>query len=232
LSVVALDLNDAAPQVIAESNRGEAFDIAAPGLAIESTISGNRLGAMTGTSQATAIVSAAASLLYSKRRELDPWQVRNRLIYTADQLPSLEGKVFGGRLNVKRTVDFGVASMTLAEAATSLSGEALPSTLQGRLIEEQGACIAFTDIDTNAAVRVQASQIKRLVHVGDNVYRIFLSRSVSCERQLEPAQDLYKFNVTPADANSHFTLKWTKPNGRPAVQKIPIGVVRDYVPEL
>ena len=232
LSVVAVDLDEAAPQVIAESNRGEAFDIAAPGLAVESTISGNRLGTMTGTSQATAIVSAAAALLYSKRRELNPWQVRNRIVYTADQLPSLQGKVFGGRLNVNRALDFELTTLSLADDATSTSGEGLPSTLKGRLIEAQGTCIAFTDIDTNAAIRIQLSQIKRLVVIGDNVYRIVLSGSVNCERQIEPARDLQKFNVTLVDPNSSIQLKWTRLDGSPAVQRIPLRFVRDFVAEL
>jgi subtilisin family serine protease len=235
LSVVALNLDDAAPQVIPESNRGEAFDIAAPGLDIESTISDNGLGTMSGTSQATAIVSAAAALLYSKRRELNPWQVRNRFIYTADQLSSLQGKVFGGRLNVKRALDFDLATIVLDNDATSALGEALPTKLQGHLIETPGNCIAFTDIDRNAAVSVQSSQIKRLIAIGDiadNVYRIFLSGSVHCERQLEQARDLQKFNVTPVDPNASIRLKYTKLDGTPTVQKIPIKFVKDYIAEL
>ena len=101
LSVVAVNL-DPAPAVFSNSNYGVDFDLAAPGEGIVSTTPGGRLGPMSGTSQATAIVSAVASMLLGRDRTLPPRQVRARLIYTTDLYASLEKRALGGRINVGR----------------------------------------------------------------------------------------------------------------------------------
>jgi len=106
ISVVAVNL-DAVPMVYRDSNSGEAFDVAAPGEGVVSTIPGGRLGAMSGTSQATAIVSAVASMLLGRDKTLAPRDVRARLIYSTDLYTSLEKRALGGRVNVARALDLG-----------------------------------------------------------------------------------------------------------------------------
>ena len=101
LSVVAVNLAPV-PAVFSDSNSGVDFDLAAPGEGIVSTTPGGRLGPMSGTSQATAIVSAVASMLLGRDKTLAPRQIRARLIYTTDLYASLEKRALGGRINVGR----------------------------------------------------------------------------------------------------------------------------------
>jgi hypothetical protein len=103
ISVVAVNL-DVVPMLFSGSNSGESFDLAAPGEGVISTIPGGRLGPMSGTSQATAIVSAIASMLIGRDKTLPPREVRARLIYTTDLYASLENRVLGGRVNTSRAL--------------------------------------------------------------------------------------------------------------------------------
>ncbi len=87
------------------SNHGTWFDIAAPGVAVPSTLRWDQVGTMSGTSQAAGLVSGAAALLMTKKVGRVPAQARNRLIYTSDLLPHLYDKVYGGRLNIARAMN-------------------------------------------------------------------------------------------------------------------------------
>lgn len=88
------------------SNFGEAIHIAAPGEEIPSVCAGkNSIGLMTGTSQATAMVSSAAALLKGEDENMVANKIKTRILYTADFLPNLEDKVMWGRLNLSRAID-------------------------------------------------------------------------------------------------------------------------------
>lgn len=75
--------------------------IAAPGEDVLSICSNNSVGRLSGSSQATAIVSATAVLLMNEGIQ-HPEDIKLRLMYTADFLESLHDGVAAGRLNVKR----------------------------------------------------------------------------------------------------------------------------------
>jgi len=109
MSVVALDWDEKNPQVLGgdmASNYGDRFDIAAPGLDVLSTVRNNRYGYMSGTSQAAPLVAAAAARLFAEIGDATPGIVKNRLIYTSDLAASLNGKAFGGRLNIHRAARY------------------------------------------------------------------------------------------------------------------------------
>lgn len=127
ISVVGLDHEMDAPDVFGTdvtpgSDYGIFFDIAAPGVDIPS-LTRSDYGVMTGTSQAAAIVSGAASMVYSAFRETDYYhntdrdiaaaQVRNRLLYTSDFYKSLRKKVAFGRLNVRRAIALKASQVVL-----------------------------------------------------------------------------------------------------------------------
>jgi subtilisin family serine protease len=109
ISVVAIDRDPAVPDLWSDatgsSNSGQVFDIAAPGANILSTLVDGGVAVMSGTSQAAPMVASAAALLLAIDDKLRPVEIKHRLIATSDFLPSLAGKVFGGRLNVKRAID-------------------------------------------------------------------------------------------------------------------------------
>lgn len=103
ISVAATDRND---RLASFSNFGaRTVDIAAPGVQIYSTYRGGGYMSMSGTSMAAPFVAGAVALL----RDLYPsWtyqQIVNRILTTADPLPSLAGRmVSGGRLNLARAL--------------------------------------------------------------------------------------------------------------------------------
>jgi hypothetical protein len=77
----------------------------APGVNIESATMGGQYGVASGTSQAAAIASGAASLLKGLDPNYKPWQIKERLISTT----SLDGWIDrdhskGGLLNIYRAV--------------------------------------------------------------------------------------------------------------------------------
>jgi subtilisin family serine protease len=90
------------------SNFGaSSVDIAAPGTLIYSCGHTNdaQYVYMSGTSMATPIVSGVVALIRAQWPNETPSQIRQRLIATADPLPSLAGKcVSGGKVNLQRAL--------------------------------------------------------------------------------------------------------------------------------
>jgi hypothetical protein len=123
------------------SNSSPFFHIAAIADNVLSTVGDNKLGHMSGTSQAAPQVTAAASLIYSAAEDLYPELiaangarlapkiVKDRLIYTADLFLSLGNKVVqSGRLNINRAINIVDAQLILQRA-----GDALP--VNGRIVQ-------------------------------------------------------------------------------------------------
>ncbi|OPX45251.1 thermophilic serine proteinase precursor [Ruminiclostridium hungatei] len=78
------------------SNYGEgSVDVAAPGEAIISTLTGNSYGEMSGTSMAAAFVSGEAALLLSNSSGMNCVQLKERIVKCSEHLSSLTGKVSG-----------------------------------------------------------------------------------------------------------------------------------------
>jgi subtilisin family serine protease len=112
LVVAAADTASAPPREWLDSDQqhGSNFGypmvgLYAPGANIVSATIGRQYGIASGTSQATAIVSGAASLLKGLDPNYKPWQIKERLISTT----SLDGWIDkdhskGGMLNISRAV--------------------------------------------------------------------------------------------------------------------------------
>ncbi len=91
ISVASIDMNG---KLLPSSNYGlHSVDIAAPGEGILSTVPGGRYGKLTGTSQATAFVSGVAALILSKQPSLNPAQVKDIIMKSANISSYLRGKV-------------------------------------------------------------------------------------------------------------------------------------------
>lgn len=104
LAVAATDHED---QLAKFSNYGkDAVDLAAPGVKIYSTVPGAGFAFKSGTSMATPHVSGAASLVLNKFPDLTNEQLKDRLMFSTDRLPQLEGKTAsGGRLNLAKALE-------------------------------------------------------------------------------------------------------------------------------
>lgn len=110
------------------SNYSSNFHIAALAKDVLSTVDGNRLAWVSGTSIAAPQVSATASLIYSateatypdKLNELGvlpPIAVKNRLLYTADIHRRLKPQVFSGLLNVARAIEIKYSQLDYVDDA-------------------------------------------------------------------------------------------------------------------
>lgn len=113
ISVVALDAKG--ERVIKDEDRfgsdyGAMFDVGAVG-AVTSTMHGNWLGLLNGSSMAAPYVTGLASLIAGKARGLDrdltPAQIKERILVTADrQTQELRDSSRYGRINFSRALDF------------------------------------------------------------------------------------------------------------------------------
>lgn len=97
--------SDIRDRLTPQSNWGrKTVDVTAPGENIYSTIPGG-YGYLSGTSQATALVSGISSLILSKNVNLKPQDVRKIIIESVDKCDSLEGKVLSnGRVNAYKAL--------------------------------------------------------------------------------------------------------------------------------
>lgn len=97
----------AADYMASWSNSGFSLvHLAAPGADILSTLPGNRLGYMSGTSMAAPFVTGAAALLWSDRPQATALQIKSALMQSVDITPNHEFKVQTmGRMNVKKALE-------------------------------------------------------------------------------------------------------------------------------
>lgn len=216
ISVVALDLNHQSPSVLPSSNRGEVFDIAAPGADIESTTFSHTKGVMTGSSQAVPLVSTAASLLMSVRTML-AWQARHRLMYTAALFPQLEQDVFSGRLDI-------AAALDLENAKITHTSPSLPATLSGQLMTGNHRKIEFLDFDSDEAFLVHPRDIRRLHSHRDEDYALLFYVDGRTGRNLIRRRVFLQGN------DGQMQLKIEAPTSlRNKVREVPIASILNYV---
>ncbi len=109
-NVITVAATDGSGGLADFSNRGDkAVDLAAPGCKITSWIgnSETQTAALSGTSQATPLVTFAASLLRSLDRDASATKIKNRLIAAGDLVPrSFMGDrlAYGVRLNIWKSL--------------------------------------------------------------------------------------------------------------------------------
>lgn len=118
-NIVSVTAHDPRFQILSSSNFGpRSVDLAAPGLHVISSLPRGQWGAMSGTSQATAAVSAAAAQLLVQRPDLvgHPSEVIQHLRVSTRFEESLVGKtVSAGALDLQR-------NLSLMDRGRSFSG--------------------------------------------------------------------------------------------------------------
>jgi len=104
ISVAATDRND---ELASFSNYGEtSVDVAAPGVAIMSTLPGNNYASWNGTSMATPHVAGLIALLAAHNPNSTVAERIQAITSSVDHLDSLNGKVAtGGRINAKSALE-------------------------------------------------------------------------------------------------------------------------------
>lgn len=222
VTVGAIDLSEDDPKLLTYmgrgSNYGDRVHIVAPGQNIVSTISGNRLGVMSGTSQAAPQVAGSASLLYHYASRALPSQVKNRLIYTSDLFPTLYEKVRGGRLNVRRLLAYKSGLVDLADGRH----------LEGRVSDPVGTTLRFLDFNNNEVVPLSFGQIRRLKFHPDLGYHTLFYNEES-ERD---SGVMKRRRVTLKDMDAKAVFAVPTAAGPEKREKVNVREILDYVSPL
>ncbi|AZZ38186.1 alkaline serine protease [Bdellovibrio sp. qaytius] len=109
INVAATTIDD---RFISFSNRGvHTVNVGAPGVSIYSTIPGNRVDDMDGTSMAAPMVSGAAALLMSALPAATAQQIKQAIYTSVDFYPEYQVSTHG-RVNVKKALDALRAMLT------------------------------------------------------------------------------------------------------------------------
>lgn len=129
--------------------------LVAPGERIVSTLFNGQYGEASGTSQATAFVTAAAAALMAEQPSWEPWQIKFRLVATADLWTATDmgNSVFSGELNFRRALLDRESVVIQREGAAPCTGQ-LDTTSLGRNLEiRQGATKLSIPFDRLLRVR-------------------------------------------------------------------------------
>ena len=115
LTIAASDQNDAKASF--SSYGATSVDVAAPGVAIYSTVLGQGYGNKSGTSMATPHTAGAAALILAQHPTLSAASLKATLMNTVNTFPAWSGRVIsGGRINVANAIaqpsvcSFGISS--------------------------------------------------------------------------------------------------------------------------
>ena len=94
-------------------------DLSAPGTRILGAIPNNRLGNLTGTSQATAFVTGTAALIKGINKKLTFSSIKRIILSTTTKVTTLKAKCLtSGALNISKAIK-SVKEMTNREVASS-----------------------------------------------------------------------------------------------------------------
>lgn len=120
-NIISVTAIDPSTQVLPSSNYGvETVDIAAPGQNILSCLPGNAYGYMTGTSQATAFVTAGAALVMAHKQSFKAEDVKKYILATGDAQSQLASKTrTSRRLNLYKALtvlDQGISASGISAA--------------------------------------------------------------------------------------------------------------------
>ncbi|MFO7896912.1 MAG: S8 family serine peptidase, partial [Candidatus Cloacimonadales bacterium] len=136
------------------SDFGEPIDISAPGVGIQSTIiGGSGYSAFNGTSMASPVVAGVAALVLSMNPDLQPLELRGRLMDTADNIDANNEDYIGllgaGRVNAFRATlydhipNLTIQSVNFSESDELSDGDGNPNPGEIALIELEIANASF-----------------------------------------------------------------------------------------
>jgi len=128
-------------------------NIIAPGTNILSATWDGKYGTFSGTSQATALVSGAASLLQALHKHWSPWMIKERLVSTSDLETWMEvpNYVQGGMLDIDRALTGAERTVIKFHGEDKylicdLDSDDLKNRMHVQISSDDGRDIAFQDL--------------------------------------------------------------------------------------
>jgi thermitase len=201
ISVAAVDASGNLGQF---SNYGATtVDIAAPGIAIRSTIPGGGYANYSGTSMASPFVAGVASLLVGLHPDWTAKQVVQQVLATAKPLPMLAGKaITGGIVSAARAV--GMSGSMADQTALQVRAQILASdgyyAVQGAKPARLVAAV-YRDVLGRAPTRAESNRWLTLLRKGHSRLELAASLLTTPAAKQQDAIRLYQTDLhraTPA----------------------------------
>lgn len=171
-NVIAVAAHNEDGSLACFSNFGKkTVDIAAPGVAVQSTVTEGEFAKFSGTSQATPLVALAAALLHSQGL-IQPAAIKQRLLVSVDFQPGYRGRVSSeGKLNIAKAATIYDDVIELKDPEQPLlRGRVLSPpqeiTLNGKTIPFRSIrkIVNFTDDNGQATQRITWLDNGKLEH--------------------------------------------------------------------
>lgn len=162
--------------------------VAAPGEGFYASGRDNSYVPVRGSSFATPIVTATAAVLYGKGIRT-PWEIKQRILTTADRVAGLEGRVAFGLLNAKRAV----TNLPFAVVVNQLKQESSIA------LHDVGDLITFATSTENFTVAL--SNIRRLTRGVPGKYSlVYVDKEVL--KRVEVVQGTWPFKYFELDSRN------------------------------
>lgn len=167
ITVVASITESGMQKVLDCSNRGTEFDIIAPGGRLLSAVPNSEhdaMATMTGTSQATAVVSGVASMLFGACRTASTENIRKRLILTSDFYHTLGDSAYGGMINAFKALNVKDEQFTYIDVNRE------KQTIYGRNenltgIENEEVRISLTNAYEDGEYKIVSLRLKTIMRI-------------------------------------------------------------------
>ena len=131
-NVISVAAVDAADELVPFSNFGvRSVDLAAPGLAILSTVPNGQFRRLNGTSMAAPMVSGVATLIAAINPDATAAEIRDAILSSVDAVPTLAQRLStGGRLNAFQAVSIDTVHPRATLDVTDITDNDAGSTVQ------------------------------------------------------------------------------------------------------
>ena len=209
ITVVGLNRDDDNPDLWRLGDKGSNFSknfhIGAIAENVLGATESNKVGVLSGTSQAAPQVSGAASMVWSSFRnslpgiDILPIDIKSRLIYSSDLFPSLNQKLVGGRLNIQRAIDGNVSQIALKDQGAPVKGLIIDSFSRLADGDVPQEWIFFEDTRGNQE-KILIRNLKRLIFNPSNL-RFTVFHTKTGESKLHK-----RTNLKLLSSSLHFTV--------------------------
>lgn len=213
ISVAATDNGDIAASF---TNRGPWVDIAAPGVAIFSTLPQNSYGYSDGTSMACPLVAGALALVQSRWPELTTPQAAARLVASSDPIDSRNSTWAGnlglGRLNLYRALADTLSGIRIA----SIEWEETYGDMDGRLEPDESASLTvpvWNDLSLARSVTGFLQVVTSHARVLGNMSHYGSLPSGGLYENIAPMFELELLSSAPNGLVTPLILEWMDEDG-------------------